>query len=111
MATPKTLVSVEPISAMIQKAQNLLAEAQALGQQYVAHSHDIMGTGWGGDASMTSTMVSEQVQADLNRMVASTQELMHQLNNFQQHAIAQEESARHALQSVHPGGGATPSSM
>jgi uncharacterized protein YukE len=111
MATPKTVVSVEPIDAMIQKAQNLLAEAQALGQQYVAHSHDIMGAGWGGDAATTSTMVSEQVNTDLVRMVTSTNELLHQLNTFKAHAIAQEESARHALQSVHPGGGASPSSM
>jgi ESAT-6 family protein len=111
MATPKTLVSVEPVDAMIQKAQNLLAEAQSLGQQYVAHSHDIIGTGWGGDAAMTSSMVSEQVNADLVRMVTSTHELLDQLNKFKQQAIAQEEAARHHLQSVHPGGGASPSSM
>ncbi|HME75249.1 MAG TPA: hypothetical protein VKI00_06165 [Mycobacterium sp.] len=109
MATPKTLVSVEPVDAMIQKAQNLLAEAQSLGQQYVAHSHDIIGTGWGGDAAMTSSMVSEQVNADLVRMVTSTNELLDQLNKFKANAMAQEESARHALQSVHPGGGVGPS--
>jgi hypothetical protein len=67
MATAKTLVSVEPIDAMIQKAQNLLAEAQSLGQQYVAHSQDIVGSGWGGDAATTSVMVSEQVNNDLVR--------------------------------------------
>jgi uncharacterized protein YukE len=111
MANPKTLVSVEPVDAMIQKATNLLAEAQSLGQQYVAHSHDIIGSGWGGDAAMTSSMVSEQVNADLVRMVTSTQELLDQLNKFKQQAIAQEEASRHNLQSVHPGGGASPSSM
>ena len=46
MATPKTLLSVEAVDAMIQKAQNLLAEAQALGQQYVHASQDIAGVGW-----------------------------------------------------------------
>ena len=107
MATPKTLVSVEPIDAMIQKAQNLLAEAQALGQQYVAHSHDIMGSGWAGDAATTSTMVSEQVNSDLVKMVTSTNTLLEQLNNFKQHALSQEADARHALLSVHPGAGAT----
>jgi uncharacterized protein YukE len=106
MATPKTLVSVEAVSAMIQKAQSLLAEAQALGSQYVAHSHDIAGSGWVGDANMTSTMVSEHVNSDLVRMVTATNDLMDQLNNFQHQAIAQEADARHALQSVHPGGGA-----
>jgi uncharacterized protein YukE len=106
MATPKTLVSVEAVSAMIQKAQNLLAEAQALGQQYVAHSHDIAGSGWVGDANMTSTMVSEHVNADLVRMVTATNDLMDQLNAFQHSASAQEADARNALQSVHPGGGA-----
>jgi uncharacterized protein YukE len=95
---------------MIQKAQNLLAEAQALGGQYVAHSQDIVGTGWGGDAAMTSVMVSEQVNSDLGRMITSTHELLDQLNKFKQQAIAQEESARHHLQSVHPGGGVGPSS-
>jgi uncharacterized protein YukE len=105
MATPKTLVSVEAVTAMIQKAENLLAEAQALGQQYVSHSHDIAGVGWGGDANMTSTMVSEHVNSDLVKMVTTTKDLLDQLNNFQNQALAQEADARHALQSVHPGGG------
>jgi hypothetical protein len=109
MAT-KTLVSVDAVDAMIQKAQNLLAEAQALGQQYVAHSHDIAGVGWGGDANVTSTMVSEHVNSDLVKMVTCTHDLLDQLNNFKQHAIAQEADARHALQSVHPGGAAGPTS-
>jgi uncharacterized protein YukE len=113
MANAKTLVSVEPIDAMIQKAQNLLAEAQSLGQQYVAHSHDIIGAGWTGDAASTSSVVAEQVNADLVKMVTSTHELLDQLNKFKANAIAQEENARHALQSVHPGGGAgaSPSAM
>lgn len=111
MATPKTVVSVEPVDAMIQKAQNLLAEAQALGQQYVAHSHEIAGVGWGGDANTTSTMVSEHVNGDLVKMVAATHDLLDQLNKFKQQAIAQEEAARHQLLSVHPGAGASPSSM
>ncbi|MDT5167572.1 MAG: hypothetical protein QOD02_887 [Mycobacterium sp.] len=106
MATPKTLVSVEPIQAMIQKAQNLLAEAQSLGSQYVAHSQDILGSGWGGDAATTSSMVAEHVQADLNKMVASTHELLDQLHKFQNSTIANEEHARHQLLSVHPGNGA-----
>lgn len=105
----KTLVSVEPVDAMIVKAQNLLAEAQALGTQYVAHSQDIIGSGWGGDAANTSMVVAEEVNADLGRMVTSTQTLLDQLNTFKAHAIAQEEAARHHLQSVHPGGGASPS--
>jgi hypothetical protein len=46
-------------------------------------------------------------------MVTSTHELLDQLNKFKANAIAQEENARHALQSVHPGGGAgaSPSAM
>jgi uncharacterized protein YukE len=88
-----------------------LAEAQSLGQQYVAHSQDIVGSGWGGDAATTSVMVSEQVNNDLVRMVTSTHELLDQLNKFKQQAIHQEESARHNLQSVHPGSSASPSSM
>jgi ESAT-6 family protein len=108
MATPKTVVSVEPIDAMIQKAQNLLAEAQSLGQQYVAHSHDILGAGWGGDAATTSSMVSEEVNADLVKMVNSTHELLEQLGKFRTQALDQEAAARSALQSVHSGGGASP---
>jgi len=110
MATPKTVVSVEPIHAMIQKAQNLLDEATALGQQYVAHSQDILGSGWGGDAAQTSLMVSEQVNADLGKMVAATHELIGHLNNFTANAQHQEESARNALNAVHAGGGAGMSS-
>jgi hypothetical protein len=40
-------------------------------------------------------------------MVTSTQDLLDKLNNFKQHALAQEADARHALQSVHAGGGAS----
>ena len=109
MAT-KTLVSVEAVDAMIQKAQNLLAEAQALGQQYVHASQDIAGVGWAGDANTTSLAVTEHVNADLVRMVGATNELIDQLNAHKNNTIAQEADARHALQSVHPGGGAGPSS-
>jgi uncharacterized protein YukE len=104
MAASKTVVSLEPIHAMIQKAQNLLDEATALGQQYVAHSQDILGSGWGGDAAQTSLMVSEQVNADLGKMVAATHELISQLNNFAASAQHQEETARTALNAVHAGG-------
>ena len=110
MATPKTLVSVEPIHAMIQKAQSLLDEATALGQQYVAHSQDILGAGWGGDAAQTSLMVSEQVNADLGKMVAATHGLIENLNNFVAHAQSQEASARNALNAVHAAGGTGTSS-
>jgi ESAT-6 family protein len=104
MATPKTRLSVEAVDAMIQKAHNLLAEAQALGQQYVAHSHDIAGVGWSGDAMMTSTMVSEHVNGQLGQMVAHTTELHEQLNAHKNNTIAQEADAQHALQAVQPGG-------
>jgi hypothetical protein len=67
MATPKTLVSVEPIHAMIQKAQSLLDEATALGQQYVAHSQDILGSGWGGDAAQRCAQRGRSPRADHNR--------------------------------------------
>lgn len=100
MNAPKTLVSVEPIAAMIQKAQNLLDEATALGQQYVAHSQDILGSGWGGDAANTSLVVSEQVNGHLGKMVSAHTELNNHLNNFSQQAQHQEESARTALNSV-----------
>jgi uncharacterized protein YukE len=100
MNAPKTLVSVEPIAAMIQQAQNLLDEATALGQQYVAHSQDILGSGWGGDAATTSLMVSEQVNGHLGKMVAAHTELNTHLNNFSQQAQHQEESARNALNAV-----------
>jgi hypothetical protein len=108
MATPKTRLSVEAVTAMIQKAQNLLAEAQTLGQQYVQASQDIAGVGWGGDANTTSMMVSEQINADNLKMVNSGNNLMELLNNHMQHTIAQEADARNALQSVHTGGGASP---
>lgn len=104
MANPKTLLSVEAVDAMIQKAQNLLAEAQALGQQYVHASQDIAGVGWGGDANTTSLAVTEHVNADLVRMVNATNELVEQLNAHKNNTIAQEADARHALQSVHTGG-------
>jgi uncharacterized protein YukE len=107
MATPKTVVNVEPIAAMIQKAQNLLEEATTLGQQYVAHSSNILGSGWGGDAANTSLQVSENINAHLGRMVSAHTELNNQLNNFTQQAQHQEESARSALNAVDAGGGAT----
>lgn len=106
MATPKTRLSVEAVNAMIQKANNLLAEAQALGQQYVQASQDIAGVGWGGDANSTSMMVAEQINADNVKMVNSGNQLMELLNNHMNNTIAQEADARHALQSVHSGGGA-----
>ena len=103
----KTRLSVEAVDAMIQKAQNLLDEAQALGAQYVAHSHDIAGVGWSGDANMTSTMVSEHVNGQLGQMIAHTTELHHQLNTHKNNTIAQEADAQHALQSVNPGATST----
>ena len=93
---------------MIQKAQNLLAEAQALGQQYVHASQDIAGVGWAGDANTTSLAVTEHVNADLVRMVGATNELIDQLNAHKNTTIAQKADARHALQSVHSGGSASP---
>jgi len=107
MTAPKTVVQLEAVQATIQKAQNLLAEAQSLGSQYVAHSQDISGVGWNGDANQTSMMVSEHVNADLVKMVTATNELVDQLNKFGQQAAHQDAAARQALQAVHPGGGAS----
>jgi uncharacterized protein YukE len=104
----KTRLSVEAVDAMIQKANSLMEEAQSLGSQYVSHSYDIAGVGWGGDANMTSTMVSEHVNSQLTQMIAHTNELHHQLNTHKNNTIAQEADAKHALQSVHTGGGASP---
>jgi uncharacterized protein YukE len=100
----KTLVNLDAVQATVQKAQNLLAEAQALGAQYLSHSQDIAGVGWTGDANQTSLMVSEHVNSDLVKMVNATNDLVDQLNKFAQSAAHQDAAARTALQGVHPGG-------
>jgi uncharacterized protein YukE len=99
----QTVVSVEPIDAMIQKADNLLAEATALGGQYMAHSQDIMGVGWDGDAAKMSLAVAEQVQADLNKAIAANQELHQQLANARAHFLSQQADSTHRIAAVHPG--------
>lgn len=98
----KTRLSVEAVDAMLQKAQNLLAEAQALGSQYVAHSHDIAGSGWTGDANNMSTMVSEHVNGKLVQLIGHHTELNDQLNNHKNNTIGQDADARQALQAIHP---------
>jgi hypothetical protein len=105
----KTVVSLEPIDAMIQRADHLLAEAQNLGQQYLTQSGDILHVGWDGQASQTSYAVAGQVEADLNQALAANMELHQHLADAKAQFLAQQADSAHHLASVHPG--AAPSSQ
>ena len=86
----KTVVSLEPIDAMIQRADHLLAEAQNLGQQYLTQSGDILHVGWDGQASQTSYAVAGQVEADLNQALAANMELHQHLADAKAQFLAQQ---------------------
>jgi hypothetical protein len=103
------VVSLEPIDAMIQRADHLLAEAQNLGQQYLTQSGDILHVGWDGQASQTSYDVTGQVQADLKQALAANMELHQHLADAKAQFLAQQADSAHHLAGVHPG--AAPSSQ
>lgn len=97
-------VGVEAIYATIQHATRLLEEAQALGQQYIAHSENIIGAGWNGDACTTSHATAIQVHGDLTQAVAAHHDLHAHLKTATAHYLAQQHDSKTELASVHPGG-------
>jgi hypothetical protein len=97
-------VGVEAIEAMIQKADTLLAEAQALGGQYIAHSENIINAGWSGPACTTSLATATQVKHDLDQALAASLELHEHLNHAKAQYLAQQADSSHQLAAVHPGG-------
>jgi paraquat-inducible protein B len=103
MATGHTTANIEPIDAMIQKANSLLAEAQALGGQYIAHSENIINAGWSGQACITSHATAMQVKHDLDQALAASLELHEHLNNAKAQFLAQQADSSHTLSAVHPG--------
>ncbi|MBS4728076.1 hypothetical protein MSM1_06825 [Mycobacterium sp. SM1] len=97
-------VGIEAVEAMIQKADTLLAEAQALGGQYLAHSENIINAGWSGQACVTSHATAIQVKHDLDQALAANLELHEQLNHAKAQYLAQQVDSSHDLAAVHPGG-------
>lgn len=104
-------VGVEAIDVMIQKAANLLAEAQAVGGQYIAHSEDIIGAGWDGTACATSHTTAMQVKSDLDQALAAHVELNDLLNKAKLQYMLQQQDSAHELSAVHPAGNSGPQSM
>lgn len=104
-------VGVETIEAMIQKAGNLLAEAQAVGGQYIAHSEDIIGAGWSGPACTTSHTTAMQVKNDLDQALAAHLELNDLLNKAKLQYLAHQADSSHELAGVHPTGNPSAQSM
>ncbi|BCO33605.1 type VII secretion protein EsxD [Mycobacterium heckeshornense] len=102
-------VGIEAVEAMIQKADSLLAEAQALGGQYIAHSENIINAGWSGQACATSHATAVQIKHDLDQALAASLELHEHLNTAKANYIAQEADASQQLSAVHPG--ASPTQM
>lgn len=102
-------VGIEAVEAMIQKADSLLAEAQALGGQYIAHSENIINAGWAGQACVTSHATAVQVKHDLDQALAASLELHEQLNRAKAQYLAQQADSSHDLAAIHPG--SSPSQM
>lgn len=103
MAVNRTEVNVEPIDAMIQKASNLLEDAQAVGNQYLAHSQNIVGAGWDGPACQASLATAAQVSSDLGQALTAHQELNDLLNKAKNEFLRHQHDSVQDMRSVHPG--------